>query len=181
MWADFQKQKTARIDEMKDAIGAASKAIEADIDIYQGKRDAIPLFKLYPNVGKEVEAVLEEVKAMRAEVDKLAEPARQRAKEMYGEEFLAPPRVGGSKEKKEKNKSHPTVEPKSRRARAKKVKVEEEENDEGEVEDSESEQADDAENEEREDCESEEEDEDQEEEDDEDEEDEEQSDMEDDD
>lgn len=90
MSTDFRAITERESRALLDKIEATTRAIEGDVDNFQGKRNEIPLFKVDPAFGERAEAVLERLKKRRDEIDGLAAPAREQAQKMYGSDILPP-------------------------------------------------------------------------------------------
>ena len=85
---DFQEATQECSAELLEKIQATTRAIEADVDNLQGKRDQLPLFLVHPEFGREAEALLVSLKENKKRVNDLARPARRQAVKLYGPEIL---------------------------------------------------------------------------------------------
>ncbi|KAI1613541.1 hypothetical protein EDD36DRAFT_473612 [Exophiala viscosa] len=85
---DFQDATEREHNNLVAKVASTVKSIQTDVDLFQGKKDEIPLFKLDPKFGERAEELLQVVKQRRVEIDGLAEPARNRARQLYGDEIM---------------------------------------------------------------------------------------------
>lgn len=88
MSEDFEELIQSQTAAVLEKIESATKAIEATVDNFQGKRDEIPLFLVDPQFGCKVKGVLRKLGERKDLIDNLAAPARQQAAELYGEDVL---------------------------------------------------------------------------------------------
>ena len=86
---DFETATEQCSSDLLLKIQTATRTIEADVDNFQGKRDGLPLFKVDPDLGKEAEALLAHLQESKKRIDKLAEPARKQAADLYGLDLLS--------------------------------------------------------------------------------------------
>lgn len=89
---DFYQLTEKVTETLLRKIEITAKAIDADVENVQGRRDEIPLFKMFPEYGQQVEALLQDIKQRRKAIDELAAPARKTAVELWGEDFGNPVR-----------------------------------------------------------------------------------------
>jgi hypothetical protein len=88
MASDFETLLQEVLAEMRVQLTSSVKAIDAVVNRFQGNREKIELFKLYPTFGKEAEAALKAAKTAMDEVETLTKPVCAEAIERWPD--LAP-------------------------------------------------------------------------------------------
>jgi hypothetical protein len=88
MASDFGALLQEVLAEMRVQLTSSVKAIEEVVNRFQGNREKIELFKLYPAFGKEAEAALKAAKTAMDEVETLTQPVCAEAIERWPD--LAP-------------------------------------------------------------------------------------------
>jgi hypothetical protein len=82
--------------ELLEKVQSTTKAIEIDVDNFQGKRDELPLFLLDPAFGERAELLLVNLERDRKVINQLARTARKQAFELYGADVLLSCRPGSN-------------------------------------------------------------------------------------